>query len=178
MLTRTAIYEGALEPGTDEDGFFAAVREKLEPVWRTYHEVLDVRVHRVRDSDPGAVPVVMILEMDFADRASLDRSLASDIKGAVTRADAGGAEAVQGPLLPPCRGSAFCAGLSSRERTDHFRADNQRQADFSQASVSSTASWFTPGVSNWTTAPIAKPIVLAHIEATTYLLGWRIQVPE
>ena len=32
MLTRTAIHEGALEPGTDEDGFFAAVREKLEPI--------------------------------------------------------------------------------------------------------------------------------------------------
>ena len=80
MLTRTAIYEGALEPGTDEDGFFTAVREKLEPIWRTFPEVLDVRVHRVLDADPGAVPVVMILEMDFADRASLDRSLASDIK--------------------------------------------------------------------------------------------------
>ena len=80
MLTRTAIYEGALEPGTDEDGFFATVQKKLEPVWRSFPEVLDVRVHRVRDMDPGAIPVVMILEMDFADRASLDRSLASDIK--------------------------------------------------------------------------------------------------
>ena len=80
MLTRTAIYEGALEPGTDADGFFAAVQERLEPVWRSFPEVLDVRVHRVRDMDPGAIPVVMILEMDFADRASLDRSLASDIK--------------------------------------------------------------------------------------------------
>lgn len=80
MLTRTAIYEGALEPGTDEDGFFESVREKLEPIWRTFPDVLDVRVHRVRDADPGAIPVVMILEMDFADRASLDRSLTSDIK--------------------------------------------------------------------------------------------------
>ena len=80
MLTRTAIYEGALEPGTDEDRFFVTVREKLEPIWRTFPEVLDVRVHRVRDADPGAIPVVMILEMDFADRASLDRSLTSDIK--------------------------------------------------------------------------------------------------
>ena len=80
MLTRTAIYEGALAPGTDEDAFFAAVHDRLEPVWRTFPEVLDVRVHRVRESDPGAIPVVMILEMDFSDHASLDRSLASDIK--------------------------------------------------------------------------------------------------
>ncbi len=80
MLTRTAIHDGALEPGTNEDGFFAAVRETLEPIWRSFPEVLDVRVHRVRDADPGAIPAVMILEMDYADRASLDRSLASDIK--------------------------------------------------------------------------------------------------
>ena len=32
------------------------------------------------DADPGAIPIIMILEMDFNDRASLDRSLASDIK--------------------------------------------------------------------------------------------------
>ena len=35
MLTRTAIYEGAFEPGTTKM-FFAAVREKLEPIWRTF----------------------------------------------------------------------------------------------------------------------------------------------
>ncbi|MBE7213280.1 MAG: hypothetical protein INR65_19880 [Gluconacetobacter diazotrophicus] len=80
MLTRTAIYEGALEPGTDEDAFFQAVRERLEPVWRTFPEVRDVRVHRVREADPGAIPVIMILEMDFADANALKRSLASDIK--------------------------------------------------------------------------------------------------
>ena len=56
------------------------MREKLEPIWHTFPEVLNVRVHRVQDADLGAVPIVMILEMDFADRASLDRSLASDIK--------------------------------------------------------------------------------------------------
>lgn len=80
MLTRTAIYEGALEPGTAADEFFADVRRRLEPIWRTFPEVLDVRVHRVRESDPGAIPILMILEMDFADPASLDRSLGSDIK--------------------------------------------------------------------------------------------------
>lgn len=80
MLTRTAIYEGALEQGVDEDGFFAAVRERLEPIWRQFPEVLDVRVHRVRELDAGSIPIVMILEMDFADRASLERSLGSEIK--------------------------------------------------------------------------------------------------
>lgn len=75
MLTRTAIYEGALEPGTNENEFFEVVRDKLEPIWRSFPEVLDVRVHRVRESDPDAIPIIMILEMDFADHASLERSL-------------------------------------------------------------------------------------------------------
>jgi len=80
MLTRTAIYEGALEQDANEDEFFKNVREKLEPIWRSFPEVLAVRVHRVRESDPGAIPIIMILEMDFADHASLERSLKSDIK--------------------------------------------------------------------------------------------------
>ena len=79
MLTRVAIYEGAIEEG-HEDAFFADVAARLEPVWRSFPEVLDVRVQRVRRADPGAIPIVMVLEMDFASQEALDRSLASDIK--------------------------------------------------------------------------------------------------
>ena len=79
MLTRVAIYEGTIEPGT-EDAFFADVARRLEPVWRSFPNVLDVRVQRVLSADRGAIPIVMVLEMDFADRAALDQSLASDIK--------------------------------------------------------------------------------------------------
>lgn len=57
MLTRTAIYEGALEPVTNEDSFFATIHDKPEPIWRLFPEVLDVRIHRLRDADPGAVRI-------------------------------------------------------------------------------------------------------------------------
>ena len=79
MLTRVAIYEGAIT-GATEDAFHADVQARLVPIWRSFPEVLAVRVHRVTSADPGAIPIVMTLEMDFADQASLERSLASDVK--------------------------------------------------------------------------------------------------
>lgn len=79
MLTRVAIYEGSIELGT-EDAFFQDVAVRLEPIWRSFPNVLDVRVQRVMQSDRGAIPIVMVLEMDFADMAAIESSLASDIK--------------------------------------------------------------------------------------------------
>lgn len=79
MLTRVAIYEGAIQAG-GEDAFFADVQARLEPVWRSFPNVLDVRVQRVLHADPGAIPIVMVLEMDFASQEALDQSLASDIR--------------------------------------------------------------------------------------------------
>ncbi len=79
MLTRVAIYEGAITGGS-EDAFHADVEARLLPIWHSFPEVLAVRVHRVTSADPGAIPIVMTLEMDFADQAALDRSLSSDVK--------------------------------------------------------------------------------------------------
>lgn len=79
MLTRVAIYEGAIVDGTAA-AFFADVEARLLPVWRSFPNVLAVRVHRVVSTDPGAIPIAMTLEMDFADQAALDQSLASDVK--------------------------------------------------------------------------------------------------
>ncbi len=79
MLTRVAVFEGAIVAG-GEDAFFAQVSERLEPVWRRFPNVTDVRVLRTREADAGAIPVVMVLEMDFPNHAALEASLASDIK--------------------------------------------------------------------------------------------------
>lgn len=79
MLTRVAVFEGSLEPGSEE-AFFADVSARLEPVWQSFPHVRAVRVLRTRESDRGAIPVVMVLEMDFASMADLEDSLASDIK--------------------------------------------------------------------------------------------------
>lgn len=84
MLTRVAIYEGTMEASA-ADAFFQDVRERLEPIWLSFPNVLAVRVLRVVKPDPDAEPTVMILEMDYPSMQALEDSLASDIK---TRAHA------------------------------------------------------------------------------------------
>jgi hypothetical protein len=79
MLTRVAVFEGALEPGSEE-GFFADVTARLEPIWLSFPNVQAVRVLRTVASDPGAIPVVMVLEMDFSTMQAIHDCLASDIK--------------------------------------------------------------------------------------------------
>lgn len=79
MLTRVAIFEGAIEAGA-EDAFFQDVKDRLEPIWRSFPHVQDVRVLRVRQSDPGAIPTVMVLEMDYPSMDAIQQSLASDIR--------------------------------------------------------------------------------------------------
>ena len=59
-----------MEPGSEEV-FFADVAERVEPVWRSFPHVRAVRVLRTREADPGAIPVVMVLEMDFASMADI-----------------------------------------------------------------------------------------------------------
>jgi hypothetical protein len=79
MLTRVAIFEGAIESG-GADAFFAAVRERLEPIWRSFPQVVQVRVLRTCQADPGAIPIVMVLEMDFPDLHAMQAALDSNIK--------------------------------------------------------------------------------------------------
>jgi hypothetical protein len=79
MLTRTAVYEGTVKPGHEEE-FFRRVRDELQPMWRRFPHVTAVRVQRVQSADPDARPIAMILEMDFPDQAAIDACLASPIR--------------------------------------------------------------------------------------------------
>ncbi|WP_237480306.1 hypothetical protein [Lichenibacterium dinghuense] len=79
MLTRTAIYEGTIKAGHEEE-FFRRVRDELEPLWRRFPNVEAVRVQRTTTADQDCRPIAMILEMDFADRRALDACLASSIR--------------------------------------------------------------------------------------------------
>jgi hypothetical protein len=81
MLTRTAIYEGKIKAG-HEDEFFARVRDELEPLWARFPHVTAVRVQRVESADADARPIAMILEMDFPDQAALEACLASSARPA------------------------------------------------------------------------------------------------
>ncbi len=79
MLTRIAIYEGHIKAG-QEDVFFGRVRDELEPIWARFPGATAVRVLRRQTSDAEAVPIPMILEMDFPDMAAIEACLASDIR--------------------------------------------------------------------------------------------------
>ncbi len=79
VLTRVAIYEGTINPA-DADAFFKDVHDRLEPIWRSFPHVLDVRILRVTQPDADARPTVMILEMDFPSMQAIEQSLNSDIK--------------------------------------------------------------------------------------------------
>ncbi len=54
MLTRVAVFEGSITEGSEYE-FFAAVAARLEPIWRSFSNVEDVRVLRTRNTDPGAI---------------------------------------------------------------------------------------------------------------------------
>lgn len=79
MLTRTAIYEGRIKTGREEE-FFERVRLELEPIWARFPHVTAVRVQKVQSADKDARPIAMILEMDFPDLAAIEDCLASDIR--------------------------------------------------------------------------------------------------
>ncbi len=79
MLTRTAIYEGTIQAGREEE-FFRRVQDELEPLWRRFPHVAAVRVQRTRSADQDARPIAMILEMDFPDMAAIEACLASSIR--------------------------------------------------------------------------------------------------
>lgn len=79
MLTRTAIYEGKIHRG-HEDEFFRRVRDELEPMWQRFPHVTAVRVQRTVKSDGDARPIAMILEMDFPDMKAIEECLASKIR--------------------------------------------------------------------------------------------------
>jgi hypothetical protein len=79
MLTRTAIYEGKIKTGREEE-FFSRVRGELEPLWARFPRVSEVRVQRMQTADESARPIAMILEMDFPDMAAIEDCLASPIR--------------------------------------------------------------------------------------------------
>lgn len=64
MITRTAIFEGTVKDGRDEE-FFEGVEKRLAPLWQAFPGALDVRFFRVDDCDDAERPVVMIQQIDY-----------------------------------------------------------------------------------------------------------------
>ena len=76
MITRTAIFEGRVKPGREEE-FFSAVERRLAPLWQAFPHALDVRFFRVEDCDDDERPVAMIQQIDYPSREAMAEAITS-----------------------------------------------------------------------------------------------------
>ncbi|GAJ92164.1 hypothetical protein G6L29_20485 [Agrobacterium rhizogenes] len=79
MFTRSAIFEGAIHAGREEE-FFRIVEEKLLPVWKRMPNAQAVRVMRTGRGDPGAAPIIMVQEIDYPSMEAVEEALASPVR--------------------------------------------------------------------------------------------------
>ena len=79
MITRTAIFEGRIKPGFEER-FFAAVEQRLAPLWRRFPHARNVRLLKVTTADTDAPPILMIQQIDYPSQAALEEAIASPVR--------------------------------------------------------------------------------------------------
>ncbi len=79
MITRFALFEGAVKPGQTE-AFRAAVLERLVPLWRQFPGSTDVRVMFSDDRDEGAPEFPLILAISYGDEAAMESALESPFR--------------------------------------------------------------------------------------------------
>lgn len=79
MITRYALFEGAIKPGQTE-AFRAAVMETILPKWKQFPGAMDVRVSFAEARDDGAPEFPMILAVNYPDMAAVDEALASPVR--------------------------------------------------------------------------------------------------
>jgi hypothetical protein len=79
MITRFALFEGALKPDS-KDAFRAAVLKRLVPLWRQFPGASDVRVMFGEERDEGAPEFPLILAISYPDRAAMESALASPFR--------------------------------------------------------------------------------------------------
>ncbi len=79
MYTRSAIFEGMIKPGK-EDEFFDIIENRLLPIWRRMPHVLDVRLFRPEEKEEAAPGVVLVQQIDYPSRKAIDEALSSPIR--------------------------------------------------------------------------------------------------
>ncbi|PRD44761.1 hypothetical protein C5748_05035 [Phyllobacterium phragmitis] len=79
MYTRSAIFEGVIHKGREEE-FFHLVEERLLPVWKRMPNAQAVRVMRMLDTDPGSPPIAMVQEIDYPSLEAVNEALASPVR--------------------------------------------------------------------------------------------------
>ncbi len=76
MITRFALFEGAVKPGQTA-AFRAAVQDRLVPLWTQFPGNSDVRVMFGEDRDEGAPEFPLILAITYPDIATMTAALDS-----------------------------------------------------------------------------------------------------
>ena len=76
MITRYALFEGHITAG-ETANFRAAVLVEILPHWKSFPDVLSVRVCFENERDEGAPEMPLILAITYPTRASVDVALAS-----------------------------------------------------------------------------------------------------
>lgn len=79
MYTRSAIFEGTIHTGREEE-FFAIVEDKLLPVWKRMPNAQAVRVMRMLNVDPDSPSIAMVQEIDYPTLTAVEEALASPVR--------------------------------------------------------------------------------------------------
>ncbi|WP_299145366.1 hypothetical protein [uncultured Tateyamaria sp.] len=79
MITRFALFEGAVKPG-QTPAFRDAVLSRLVPLWRQFPGNSDVRVMFSDDRDEGAPEFPLILAISYPDDAAMAAALDSPFR--------------------------------------------------------------------------------------------------
>lgn len=85
MYTRSAIFEGTILPGKEEE-FYRAVTERLLPAWRQMLHATEVRLYRPVRQDEGTPSVFLVQEIDYPSLEAIDEALASPRREAAAKA--------------------------------------------------------------------------------------------
>ena len=79
MITRFALFEGAVRPGQSE-AFRAAVLDRLVPLWTAFPGNSGVRVMFGEDRDEGAPEFPLILAISYPDVATMEQALEAPVR--------------------------------------------------------------------------------------------------
>lgn len=85
MYTRSAIFEGRVLPGKEEE-FEKGLTERLLPAWRQMLHAQDVRLFRPVRQDEETPAVFLVQEIDYPSLEAIDEALNSPRKEAAVAA--------------------------------------------------------------------------------------------
>ena len=74
MYTRSAVFEGRILPGKEEE-FYTAVQERLLPAWRQMLHATDVRLYQPVGRDDFTPEVFLVQEIDYPSLDAIDEAL-------------------------------------------------------------------------------------------------------